>query len=103
MTITSRRGAAGSAGSTAPSLSADYELTRCTSPCRDDLRSITMNSLHEALARERLRELQLDARRARVAREMAAARRWRRRELRARAAHQRHAQHLQLAEPVVEV
>jgi hypothetical protein len=54
-------------------------------------RSTEMNSLHEALARERMREMREDAQRSRVGRELAAARRWRRRELRARAAHQRHA------------
>ncbi|WP_375490038.1 hypothetical protein [uncultured Jatrophihabitans sp.] len=53
-----------------------------------------MMSLTEALAHERLREVQRDAQRARLATEAAAVRRWHRVSLRARAAEQRHARRL---------
>jgi hypothetical protein len=55
-------------------------------------RSIAMYTMHEALARERLREHRQWAQRARVSRELAAVRRWQRLELRAAAAHRRHEQ-----------
>jgi hypothetical protein len=51
-----------------------------------------MYAMNEALARERMRELRQRAQRSRVANELAAASRWHRLELRARAAHRRHAQ-----------
>lgn len=53
-----------------------------------------MMSLTEALAHERLREVQRDAQQARLATEVAAVRRWHRVSLRARAAEQRHARRL---------
>lgn len=53
--------------------------------------STEMYALNEALAREHLRELSSRRRRARVASELAAADRWHRLELRARAAQRRHA------------
>jgi len=49
-------------------------------------RSIEMYTMHEALARERMRTSHRDAQQRRVAREMAAARRWHRLGLRAHAA-----------------
>lgn len=55
------------------------------------LGSIKMYSMHEALARDRMREHEQRSRRARVARELAAERRWHRVSLRARAAESRHA------------
>lgn len=55
------------------------------------LRSIKMYAMYEALARERMREEQRRSRQARLARELAAQRRWHRVSLRARAAEQRHA------------
>jgi hypothetical protein len=61
-------------------------------------RSIEMYTMHEALARERLRAVDRDAQQLRVARELAKARRWHRVEVRvhaagrrARAAERRHA------------
>lgn len=54
-------------------------------------RSNTMYSLHEALARDRMREHEQRSRDARVARELAAERRWHRVSLHARAAEARHA------------
>jgi hypothetical protein len=48
-----------------------------------------MYTMHEALARERMRVREPEAEQLRVARELAAARRWHRREMRARAAQQR--------------
>jgi hypothetical protein len=53
------------------------------------VRSIKMYAMHEALARDRMRERELDQ--LRVARELAAARRWHRLASRARAAERRHA------------
>lgn len=53
-------------------------------------RSIEMYAMNEALAREHLRELHDRSRRSRAASELAAASRWHRVELRARAAHRRH-------------
>jgi hypothetical protein len=55
------------------------------------LRSIKMYSMHEALARDRMREHESRSRQARLARELAAARRWHRVSLHARAAEARHA------------
>ena len=52
--------------------------------------SIKMMSMHEALARERIEESRRYASMARIANEMAAARRWRRLERIARSVHQRH-------------
>ncbi len=53
-----------------------------------------MYTMHEALARERMRAIKRDAQQLRVARELAAARRWHRVELRASAA-RRHARDAQ--------
>jgi hypothetical protein len=55
------------------------------------LRSIKMYSMHETLARDRMREHESRARQVRVARELAAQRRWHRVSLHARAAEARHA------------
>lgn len=49
-----------------------------------------MYALNEALSRERMRDLRADLHRERLASELAAERRWRSRELRARAASRRH-------------
>jgi hypothetical protein len=50
-----------------------------------------MHSMYEALARDRMREHEQRAREARLARELAAERRWHRVSVRARAAQARHA------------
>ena len=50
-----------------------------------------MYTMHEALAREHMRQRQQEAQRARLANEMAAANRWRYLERRANAAYRRHA------------
>lgn len=50
-----------------------------------------MYTLHEALAREHLRQLHQDARRRALVGELASANRWRYLERRAHAAYQRHA------------
>jgi len=50
-----------------------------------------MYSMHEALARDRMREQENRSREARLARELAAARRWHRVAVHARAAQARHA------------
>ena len=55
------------------------------------LRSTKMYSMHEALARDRMREQELRSREARLARELAAERRWHRVSVRARQAQARHA------------
>lgn len=54
-------------------------------------RSFEMHTLHEALAREHLRQLHQDARRRALVSELASANRWRFLERRAHAAYQRHA------------
>jgi hypothetical protein len=48
------------------------------------------HTMHEALARERLRDLREQSRRSLASAELATARRWHRLELRARAAERRH-------------
>jgi hypothetical protein len=53
--------------------------------------STKMMSMHEALARERMEESRRTASMARIANQMASARRWRRLERIARSVHQRHA------------
>jgi hypothetical protein len=55
------------------------------------LGSTKMYSMHEALARDRMREHERRSREARLARELAAERRWHRVSLHARAAQARHA------------
>jgi hypothetical protein len=55
------------------------------------LRSTKMYSMHEALARDRMRESEQRSRQARLARELAAERRWHRVSVHARAAQARHA------------
>lgn len=55
------------------------------------LGSIKMYSMHEALARDRMREQEHRSREARLARELAAERRWHRVSVRARQAQARHA------------
>jgi len=55
------------------------------------LRSTKMYSMHEALARDRMREQEQRSRQARLVRSLAAQRRWHRVSLRARAAEQRYA------------
>lgn len=54
-------------------------------------RSTEMYTLHEALAREHLRQLHSDAQRRALVTQLASARRWRYLERRAHAAYQRHA------------
>jgi hypothetical protein len=61
------------------------------------LRSIKMYSMHETLARDRMREHESRSRQARLARELAAARRCHRISLRARAAEARHANRVRRA------
>jgi len=56
-----------------------------------DLGSPKMMSMHEALARDRMREHQRRSREVRLARELAAERLWHRVSLHARAAEARHA------------
>jgi hypothetical protein len=53
--------------------------------------SIKMYSMHEALARDRMREQEQRSREARLARELAAERRWHRVSIHARQAQARHA------------
>jgi len=55
------------------------------------LRSTKMHSMHEALARDRMRESEQRSREGRLARELAAERRWHRVSVHARAAQARHA------------
>ena len=55
-------------------------------------RSFEMYTLHEALAREHLRQMHQDARRRALVSELASANRWRFLERRAHAAYRRHAQ-----------
>ena len=62
--------------------------------------STKMYSMHEALARDRMRESEQRSREARLTRSLAAERRWHRVSLRARAVADRHAQR---ASQVVEV
>jgi len=57
----------------------------------DSVRSTKMYTLYEALARDRMRATDELARQRRIARELAAARRWHRLEQRARSARHRHA------------
>jgi len=54
------------------------------------VRGNKMYSMHEALAREHMREQVSSARHARLVRELAAARRWHRVQSYVRSAHQRH-------------
>jgi hypothetical protein len=54
------------------------------------IRSIAMYTMHEALARDRMRDQQQRSHDAQLARELSAQRRWHRVSLRARAAHARH-------------
>jgi hypothetical protein len=61
------------------------------------LRSTKMYSMHEALARDRMREHEQRSRQARLARELAAERRWHRVSLHARAAQARHARRVSRA------
>lgn len=56
-----------------------------------------MFTMHEALAREHMREREQQARQARLAYELAAAHRWRYLAARASAAHQRHARRAEQA------
>jgi hypothetical protein len=54
------------------------------------LRSTEMHTMHEALAREHIRQLHADAQHRRLVDNLAAAKRWRKREVRAHAAYVRH-------------
>jgi hypothetical protein len=80
-------------------------LTRRTVATGDRIRptgfrhlgSIKMYSMHEALARDRMREREQQSRQARLARELAAERRWHRVSLHARAAQARHARRVSRA------
>jgi hypothetical protein len=59
------------------------------------IRSIDMYTMHEALARDRMRDQQQRSHDAQLARELAAQRRWHRVSLRASAAHKRHARRVE--------
>jgi hypothetical protein len=59
------------------------------------VRSIEMYTMHEALARDRMRDEQRRSQKAQLAREVAAERRWHRVSLRANAAQARHARRVQ--------
>jgi hypothetical protein len=61
------------------------------------LGSNKMYSMHEALARDRMREHEQRSRQARLARELAAERRWHRVSMHARAAQARHARRVSRA------
>jgi hypothetical protein len=63
---------------------------------RDDhtIRSIAMHTMHEALARDRMRELEARSRSSQLARSLAAERRWHRVSRYASAAHARRASRL---------
>ncbi len=61
------------------------------------LGSTKMYSMHEALARDRMREHEQRSRQGRLARELAAERRWHRLSLHARAAQARHARRVSRA------
>jgi len=60
-------------------------------------RSTAMYTLHEALAREHLRQLHEDARHRAFVNQLAAAKRWQKRERRAHAAYRRSAQRAEYA------
>ncbi len=60
-------------------------------------RSTAMYTLHEALAREHLRQLHEDAHQRALVNQLASAKRWRARERRAHAAYRRHAQRAEYA------
>ena len=85
MTITSGR------DSTAPRMNPTdtNEMTHI------NVRSIEMYTMHEALARDRMRDEQRRSREARLAKEVAAHRRWHRVSVRAHAAEKRHARRVQ--------
>lgn len=71
----------------------DDRINHRLDPQNNDFdRSTEMYTLHEALAREHLRELHQDARRRALVGQLASAKRWRQLERRAHAATQRHAQ-----------
>lgn len=63
-------------------------------------RSTEMYTLHEALAREHLRQLHEDARQRTLVNQLASAKRWRARERRAHAAYRRSAQRAEYAAQV---
>jgi hypothetical protein len=60
-------------------------------------RSTAMQTMHEALAREHLRQLHQEARQRALARELASARRWHFLERRAHNAYRRHAERAERA------
>ena len=60
-------------------------------------RSTEMQTMHEALAREHLRQLHQQARQRALLRELASAKRWHFLERRAHNAYQRHAEHAERA------
>lgn len=62
-----------------------------------NFRSIEMYTMHEALARERMRDRERQARRARLSAELAAAHRWAAMARRASAVAERHARRAELA------
>ncbi|MDT4934042.1 MAG: hypothetical protein QOK11_1934 [Pseudonocardiales bacterium] len=72
--------------------SRQHALRQTTLLRQTDQGSIEMNTMHEALARERMRVDEREAQQHRVAKELAAARRWHRLEQRVRAVQRRHAQ-----------
>jgi hypothetical protein len=66
-------------------------------------RSTTMYTMHEALAREHMRQREHEARRYKLAGQLASANRWRYLEHRAHAAYRRHAERAQRAAEVAAV
>lgn len=79
--------------------------TRAARPSHSNLsvRSTHMYALHEALAREHMRQRESEARRHSLSRELAWARRWRYLERRAHEASRRHAQRAYRAAEVLAV
>jgi hypothetical protein len=68
-----------------------------TNATSSNLWSTEMYTMYEALAREHLRQLHSEARQRTLAKQLASAKRWRSRELRAHAAYERHARRADLA------
>lgn len=71
--------------------------TDCRMTDQEPARSTAMYTMHEALAREHLRQLHEDARQRALVNQLAAAKRWRRLERRAHNAYRRSAQRAEYA------
>ncbi len=74
-----------------PMTAAVHHLFIHTMTSTDDFRSPKMYTMYEALARDRMRDEERRSRETRLAKELAAQRRWHRASVRARAAEARHA------------